>query len=697
MARNKQYKSKTGLSTFVSRLEACKPAYILLGLFVIAVAIRFLLALLSSDGPIIYIDEGLYINVARGLAGSGEVTYRDQPTSYLYLLYPITLLPMFLLPTSVDLYRAVQLWNIVIMTSAIIPGYLLARRLKLSRAWSYVAVVFLLVMPDMILSSFMIAECLLYPLMLWLFYVAFRMGEGDKPLLMGGLVALISALLYFTKPGNIAFGIVFLVLMAIWGIRQRDWKRVGTACLAGACMALLVAGGYLLYNASFDRITSVLSLYKKQIPTLSLHNILGALQSSILHMLLFVFAGVCFIPILPIIERKAFLPNQRLMLDAIALSVVVGAVGTAVMVTLYEWEGTWLNCRVHLRYLMYYMPVLFMYVLSIANKEGKLQRKGLIACGICMALFIFPSAFAGFTAGSASVDSMALSAFFEHVLGKTTGIALIIGTVAFLIPFLWMLYKKGWSQAARRAMLVAVPVFMLVNNATGYEARNRDLDPMIGTEANELVQLVGDEEFLFITNNHYDDFRGYQLDVRLRKPTKFVVSNNILLDATATGGTYRPFIPLVQAPNIANEETPNTTLLVTDVTVADYLELTDNVQRETTKNGYYTLLRIQEGEPWLKTAIASMEGYVLWANAEGSLVVYDEGLLERGSVTLHINMRATDGATSVRFTAGEAQQSINVTPEFAWYEVELPVHAAGMRNITFTCDQNLIVAEYWTE
>lgn len=696
MTYGKRNRSRAGLPAFTSWLDACKPVYIIIGFYAIAVIIRYAMACFTSNGPTIYIDEGLYINIARGLTGAGEVTYRGQPVSYVYLMYPLLLTPLFLLPSSVDLFRAVQLWNILIMTSAIVPGYLLARRMNLSRPTAYIVVLFLLVMPDMILSSVLISECLLYPLMMWLFYFAYRMSEGEKPVLTGCAVAVLTAALYFTKPGNVAFGIVFMLLTLLRRMKEKEWKKAGNVGLAMALTLGLVIGGYLLYGGLFDELSSPLSLYSRQVPSLSLESVFRAFLASGMHLIMFLISGVCIVVVLPILRRKNYSSSQRLMLDAVLIATVVSVVGTAAMVTLDEWNGEWAHLRVHLRYLMYYMPLFWMYLLKLPEDGALLSRKGAIACGLCLLLFIFPSAFAGVSVDSSFIDSMSLSVFYDAIIGKTPGIVWTMAALVFLVPFVWSLHKRGLTRKWRNAMVAAVLLLTLANNVAGYGIRVFKLEAEAVADANEIVRNA-DEEMLYLTTNIYMDRYDALVDARVRRPTQFVRIEDMLENAVKNQGAYNPFSPVVSEPNYASIRTPNVSLFAANVSVFSHLELSENAVFEMASNEVFSLIRIEKGKPWLKTAISNLAADALPTGNVGSLVVYDAALLQQGRVTLHINMCTFEESTSVHFTTAAGTQRIEVSPEPSWYTIELPVYTTGFNGITFTCDDNLTIIEHWTE
>ena len=106
----------------------CKHPWLLIScLYLLSVALRFALALLFRHGPTISIDESLYINIAKSLAAGEGITYRSQPIPYMYLLYPLLLVPLYLLPFPVNFYRLIQLYNAFLICTSIFPVFLFAK------------------------------------------------------------------------------------------------------------------------------------------------------------------------------------------------------------------------------------------------------------------------------------------------------------------------------------------------------------------------------------------------------------------------------------------------------------------------------------------------------------------------------------------------------------------------------------------
>jgi len=92
-----------------------------------------------------------------------------------------------------------------------------------------------------------------------------------------------------------------------------------------------------------------------------------------------------------------------------------------------------------------------------------------------------------------------------------------------------------------------------------------------------------------------------------------------------------------------------------------------------------------------------MFGTTLTSDSTGSLIVYDQDLIHRGSVTLHILMGSLAASDTVTFTAGGQQFTIDVSAQPAWYTLELPVTQCAFWDISFSSNHGIFINEYRTE
>lgn len=672
-----------------------QPGMMIPGIFVMSVVIRFMLACAISAGPTVYIDEGLYINIARSLATQGEVMYRAQPVSYVYLLYPISMLAAFVLPASVNLYRVLQLWNAVMISTMVFPVYLLCKQLKFKKEHAYTVSAASMLLPEIALSTYLVAESLIYPLMMWIFFLAYLTIDKNEKWYLPLLFGILNGVSYFAKPGCVVFGSCFLLVVFVYSLKKHDKKRAGQMFCSLLLTGAVIALGYAVYGLLFEK-ASVLNLYEKQIPTIDVENILIMAQGVLFHVFAFAISAGSALVLIPCVGFKKQNEKEQVFFAAFLLGLIAMAVSVAIMIVPYEYDGTWGKAAVHLRYLMYFLPVLLVWM-YLPELEGlRLKKKGLAALIVLSVIFVFPSGFNFFTASAGTYNSPALNAFYAHRAGKTLGILCICAVTAANLYLIGRLRKGAYNPSVRKTAFIVICAFMLVNGAMAYK-NHRAIDAELDKDANHVAQALVEDDFVVVTNNRYDDFRGYQLDAHLHNPAQMVVMNNMLLDAVETGGVYRSFTPVVQAPNVANLPTIETDTLLFDVTTADYVEFADTVKTMKSPNGLYTIAQIEAGKPYLKTAIASMNAYTLSAADTGSLLVFDEEMLARGEVTLHISMRSPSGAARVTFASEGQSVTVDVNEQSQQYSVTLPMTTNAFFHFTISGTEDIVINQYYTE
>jgi len=116
-------------------------------------------------------DEYIYPTLARSFAEHGRPLIRGGTAHFPALLDPIATAPVWLVTNDpVTAFRLTQGLHALFVSLAVIPAFLLARRLGLSR-WPCLAVAALTVsVPDVVYASSMLADPLAYPLVLTAVY-----------------------------------------------------------------------------------------------------------------------------------------------------------------------------------------------------------------------------------------------------------------------------------------------------------------------------------------------------------------------------------------------------------------------------------------------------------------------------------------------------------------------------------------------
>ena len=192
-------------------------------LYAVSFLIHSVLNILMKETQTVIIDEGLYTNIARSLAWKGELAFRAQPVNYPYLLYPMLLVPLYRIQRLLgwDVFRMIQVFNTLLITSSVIPAALFAFDFTKDRKKTYLAALITALMPDMLMGAYTMTECLVWPLALWMVFFAYRFFLSRK-LTYGLLTALFTGLMYAAKPGAIAVGAALLVFFCVTSLR--DWS-----------------------------------------------------------------------------------------------------------------------------------------------------------------------------------------------------------------------------------------------------------------------------------------------------------------------------------------------------------------------------------------------------------------------------------------------------------------------------------------
>jgi hypothetical protein len=149
-----------------TRLAAVPVWVWLLGVFALSVAFRFVLAH-RHPAPWIYDDELIYAALAKSFAASGHFAVRGVSGLQGYgPLYPLTIAPAYRAFTDLaHAYTVAKGINSVVMSAAVFPAYLIARRFL--GAWlALFAAVLAVAIPSLEYTSTIMTENLFYPLFL---------------------------------------------------------------------------------------------------------------------------------------------------------------------------------------------------------------------------------------------------------------------------------------------------------------------------------------------------------------------------------------------------------------------------------------------------------------------------------------------------------------------------------------------------
>jgi hypothetical protein len=157
---------------------------------------------------VVMTDELLYAKLATaiGETGSPLPTLHGVHVGFLGVVYPILLAPFYGSLDPPSAFTAAHVVNGLLMASAAVPAFLLARRV-LPRPWALAASLLSVCVPWIVLSAFVMSESAAYPVFVWAILACQRaVAEPSARRDLVAAAALVAA--YFTRPQ-------FLFLVAV--------------------------------------------------------------------------------------------------------------------------------------------------------------------------------------------------------------------------------------------------------------------------------------------------------------------------------------------------------------------------------------------------------------------------------------------------------------------------------------------------
>jgi hypothetical protein len=322
----------------------------------VAVAALAILSLLFWEAavrktPTIFTDELKWTGLSRAIWETGRPALRGKPQPF-GSLYSFLIAPVWAFHDTGTAYSAAKYLNTVVMASAAIPVYLIARRLVSTRA-SVIAALGSMCTSALFYAPLLLPEVPAYPTFLWFAYVAIRALEGGSKRWAGTAVVL--AIVSVEVRNELVAGVAALALATAWlwwfGQRARRLRRNwGVFEKAGA--ALVGIAALLLLNRLVGSHANEWSVVTKSYRGRMLHLGLEALSALTIGLgVLPVIAGLASLW-LP--ERRAD-PRWRAFAAFLGASIVTFVVYTAVKAA---YLSTVFGTYVEERNLIYLGPLL---------------------------------------------------------------------------------------------------------------------------------------------------------------------------------------------------------------------------------------------------------------------------------------------------------------------------------------------------
>lgn len=656
------------------KVKGASPLALLLLLYVGFSSLRIALSFCFSQNPSIMPDEALYLNLARSLWSASEVSLRGQPVTFDSLLYPLVLSPLLALPKEINLFRAIQIANALLINTAIFPAFALARRVCRSERAAFAVAAFTPLMPGFAMTEIIMAENITSPLLLLALYQCYR-ALADRKERDAALAGVCCFLLFCAKSGMIAVFAALCALLFIRGIKNRDAATLVQAVSALIAFLSMFLCWRLITTRVFGMDYQQKSIYALQTQPFSIAHLLQSMNGLPLYLLFCPLSCAIFPVLVPLSHRKKLTETNRLFAEMVLLSMLLIIVGICYIIYMDEYTGDPFAARVHLRYLEGFTPVSIALALSPALKNSRMN--GAMFAGLSFLLvgiMVFTTG-AVLSGNAYPVDALSLAVMTETVpWTDLRKVSQLFFPLAILCGG-YFLCRYGWTRRMRAILFGALATLMVINNACGYDQLRHNTDARWAQDAMQAHAEIGEGTMLSIAQDE-DFFWNAQttLDMHARKAFMTVCLDDIARN-TPAGGAYAPFQPQAYWVTRAANRTPDATALVMDASLLSQIVLADPASVSYTAHGCYAIIPIRPGKAWVHSAFSGLnEG---WVQEGSGLSVFDSALCGKDELHIWLRARAGEGTAMLTATHGGVRREFGLGDTLEWVEMTIPVVDAG--------------------
>ena len=475
-------------------------------LFAVQLAVRIALSIFPKIGTT-YGDELLYLEMSQNLWLRGTLNVYHLPVRFSKILYPVLLSPFYSIGDPSARLTAISVFNALLISLSLIPGYRLARRHIRDDRLVCMAMTVLAVSPDLCFSVTFMAENLYLPLLLGgmdlvdLHFCRLREKKGDwrlsgSALLMGAW----AFLLYATKEVGASFFAAVCLLHLRLLIRNRQLRRSAALSLGLFVAAFLIPLAVL----RFVLFGNLPYAYSSQAGMNNLDTVgkWGFLLYASVYVLLYEMMSMLFYPVAnPLLHLRQMNEEQKNLLILACAQLLMTAAGIAFAISIPDDYGRW-DLRLHLRYFSASaFPFIVLFLSSehrqsrnITNRPGKVGALAWLVLAFIVAVLVYlqPVRFGSL------VDSPALYAAIWQPAGSRWIQVFYAGLILLLLGVRRM---KG-ELVLRRWMIVLLIVTQMVHSGALVRAARQEEAP------------PGDPAELIVLDRMMDEMDGNILVVK---------------------------------------------------------------------------------------------------------------------------------------------------------------------------------------
>ncbi len=429
-------------------------------LFIVGIILYGFIAKNMSMPLYVQNDEDLYVNMARSFFYEGNFSREYTIMNYSCVVYSIILSVAYFFYTPENILFIMRMIGVLLIVSSIFPAYLLGKKILDSKFKALFIAGFMLIVPDMLSSSFLIQENLNYPIFLWIAYFVYCKFTEEKSMKREAIILLLLALIFFTKSYAIVFAGSYFLCLLIYNVKEKDWKEVRNVFIEGLIFCVIISIGLFIIYAINDFQTGT-NHYSTQIMSifpLSLKKVGYFIYGFFCYLIFSIFSFGMIPVLMPLFNYKEYSKEDRKFLSFIAIATILTAIESSIIVYIPEEANKILPWKICVRYLAVFMIPYILLFMKLKDKKMKVSKWIYL---ICTLIILYIDVWFVKTSYNISViDAYVFEALFYLNVTKNK-MGLLIIEIILVIVLLWLELKRRGKIKNTNIYIAGFVVFLL--------------------------------------------------------------------------------------------------------------------------------------------------------------------------------------------------------------------------------------------
>lgn len=408
------------------------------------------------------VDEELYLAMAKSFHYQHNFQKAFSYVNYNCVLYSILISFAYYFFKPENIMFIVRTIGIIVMCSTVFPVYLLSEKILKNKKYALLLAIFVLCIPDMIDSMYIMQEVLCFPITIWCFYFAYRDIDYNEECInkYSIFTILFSVLAFFTKTNMIILLPSYIIYLA-WRINRHKIKKIGILSCLG--FTLIVFG--MLAIEILNGMHSGSNHYSKQIMALfpvTFKTFMAAINGIVYYVVFFLLCtGI--LPVFVVLKNiNKYRKTEQKFILYLLLCLILLILEIVITIFLTEEAGALYPHKFLFRYL-FALGIPFI-ILFFSNKENDaFCKKGLISIYLIIGVYMVVYYSLLKSSGTTAIMDSHVNVFIENIiriLGEYMG--MIIGGLFSIFSLFWIVLLQKGKVRQKYCIISSVSVLILL-------------------------------------------------------------------------------------------------------------------------------------------------------------------------------------------------------------------------------------------